>query len=104
MSNLAKNLIKLFVITLLLIFVVMPLVQRYMTRTVESATAPMRKTAATNMMRLTHQVTGAPAKPVKQMDNPKGCVIFKEQCKCFDKLNNELQTTDLECRQFIKTP
>ena len=109
MKSLAKKLIKLFASAAILILIIEPLVQKHLTRTVKAATEPIIKTTMQNMESLQNQANqlrknqSESNKPTKQEEKPKGCLNFKEICTCFDKFNNKMQTTELECRQFIKT-
>ena len=80
-----------------------------MKQTVEQATQPISDTTIQNLNQLTEQAKQnaknrpQPAEIPIPIEKPKGCIIFKENCTCFDKLNNKIETTEPECKNFIKS-
>ena len=80
----------------------------YTQQAIETAMKPLLKITTENAGFIKQSTPKPKLQPMnnsetKQTEKPKGCVIFKENCTCFDNLNNKIETTEFECKQFIKT-
>ncbi|WP_207769774.1 hypothetical protein, partial [Solimicrobium silvestre] len=75
----------------------------YVQKTMLDSTEKIIENNLNNVRKIQQNTISPPQEQLKtKHSQPSGCVIFKESCNCYNKFSSRLETTQEECRKYVK--